>query len=43
MANLRTIAPEPQATELIELKEDSQIWASLKKRSAQVLDFNAGS
>ena len=31
MANLRTIAPEPQATELIELKEDSQIWASLKK------------
>jgi hypothetical protein len=30
MANLRTIAQEPQAVEPIELQEDSQIWDSLK-------------
>ena len=31
MANSLPIAPEPQAADLIELKEDSQIWVSLKK------------
>ena len=31
MAKSLPIAPEPQAAELIELKEDSQIWVSLKK------------
>ncbi|MFM9266864.1 hypothetical protein [Tychonema sp. BBK16] len=30
MANSRTIAQQPQAAEPIELKEDSQIWDSLK-------------
>ena len=31
MAKSLPIAPEPQAADLIELKEDSQIWVSLKK------------
>lgn len=39
MANLRTIAQQPQAPEPIELCEDSQIWDSLKRAIASSSGF----